>query len=154
MRESMLHTLSVPNTGMAVGIDVGDPDNIHPKDKQTIGKRLSLWARAEVYGEKIPFSGPLLTSHKTSDGEVTLSFDHTDGGLVAKDGELRGFAIAGADQKWVWAKARIVDNQVIVSSSDVKSPTAVRYAWANNPDCNLYNGAGLPASPFRTDDWK
>ncbi|MCX6930657.1 MAG: sialate O-acetylesterase [Verrucomicrobia bacterium] len=154
MRESMLHTLSVPNTGMAVGIDVGDPDNIHPKDKQTIGKRLSLWARAEVYGEKIPFSGPLLTSHRISDGEVTLSFDHTDGGLVAKDGELRGFAIAGADQKWVWAKARIVDNQVIVSSSDVKSPIAVRYAWANNPDCNLYNGAGLPTSPFRTDDWE
>jgi sialate O-acetylesterase len=154
MRESMLQSLSVPNTGMAVGIDVGEADNIHPKDKQTIGKRLSLWARAEVYGEKIPFSGPLLKSHRISDGEVTLTFDHTDGGLTAKAGEVKGFAIAGADQKWVWAKARIAGDQVIVSSPDVKTPVAVRYAWADNPDCNLYNGAGLPASPFRTDNWK
>jgi hypothetical protein len=154
MRESMLHSLSVPKTGMAVGIDVGEPDNIHPKDKQTIGKRLSLWARAEVYGEKIPFSGPVLSNHKIIANEVALTFEHADGGLVAKDGELEGFAIAGADQKWVWAKARIAANQIIVSSPDVKTPVAVRYAWANNPNCNLYNGAGLPASPFRTDDWK
>lgn len=153
MRESMLHSLSVPNSGMAVGIDVGDANNIHPKDKQTIGRRLALWARAEVYGENIPFSGPTLASSKISDGEVTLTFDHADGGLSAKSGELKGFVIAGADQKWVWAKARITGNQVIVSSPEVKMPVAVRYAWANNPDCNLYNGAGLPASPFRTDNW-
>ena len=154
IRESMLRSLAVPNTGMAIGIDVGEADNIHPKDKQTIGLRLARWARAEVYCEKITFSGPLLKRHKLGAGEVTLTFDHTEGGLVAKGGELKGFAVAGEDRKWVWAKARIEGNEVIVSSSEVKAPAAVRYAWANNPDCNLFNGAGLPASPFRSDDWK
>jgi sialate O-acetylesterase len=154
IRESMLRSLAVPNTGMAIGIDVGEADNIHPKDKQTIGTRLALWARAEVYGETIPFSGPLLKCHKLSADEVTLTFDHAEGGLVAKGGELKGFAVAGEDRKWVWAKARIEGNEVIVSSPEVKAPAAVRYAWANNPDCNLFNGAGLPASPFRSDDWK
>jgi sialate O-acetylesterase len=151
IRESMLRSLVVPHTGMAVAIDVGEPDNIHPRDKQTIGKRLSLWARAEVYGEKIPFSGPVLKRHKIAGSEVTLSFEHTEGGLVAKDSQLTGFTIADSDNKWFWAEARIVGNQVIVSSPDVKSPMAVRYAWANNPACSLYNGAGLPAAPFRTD---
>jgi len=152
-RESMLHTLSVPNTGMAVTIDVGEAANIHPKNKQAVGHRLALWALATVYGEKIPYSGPLPAGQKINGSEILLSFTHTDGGLAAKEGELKGFAIAGADHKWVWAKARIVGDQVAISSPEVKSPVAVRYAWADNPDCNLYNGAGLPASPFRTDDW-
>ncbi|MGN6641598.1 MAG: sialate O-acetylesterase [Verrucomicrobiota bacterium] len=152
-REAMLKALALPNTGMAITIDVGEAAAIHPRDKQTVGKRLALWARSQVYGEKIPFSGPLPAGHKIKGDEVTLSFTHTDGGLVAKGGELKGFAIAGSDQKWVWAKARIEGDKVIVSSPDVKSPVAVRYGWAENPDCNLYNGAGLPASPFRTDDW-
>jgi hypothetical protein len=150
MRESMLHTLAVTNTGMAIAIDVGEAANIHPKNKQAVGHRLALWALATVYGEKIPYSGPLPAGQKIKGNEITLSFMHTDSGLLAKEGELKGFAIAGADQKWVWAKARIEGDQVIVSSVEVKSPVAVRYAWADNPDGNLYNGAGLPASPFRT----
>lgn len=152
-REAMLHSLAIPNTGMAVTIDVGEAANIHPKDKQTVGKRLALWARAQVYGEKIPFFGPQVSGHKIDHGEVTISFTHLDGGLVAKEGELVGFSIAGADHKWVWAKARIAGDHVVVSSPEVPVPAAVRYAWADNPACNLYNGAGLPASPFRTDDW-
>jgi hypothetical protein len=153
VREGMLRTLAVPHTGMAITIDVGDAANIHPKDKQTVGKRLARWARATVYGEKIPSSGPLPAGHKINGAEIAISFTHADHGLAAKDGELKGFAIAGADQKWVVAKARIAGDTVIVSSLEVPAPTAVRYAWADNPDCNLTNGAGLPASPFRTDDW-
>jgi sialate O-acetylesterase len=153
VREGMLRTLAVPHTGMAITIDVGDAANIHPKDKQTVGKRLARWARATVYGEKIPSSGPLPAGHKINGAEIVISFTHADHGLAAKDGELKGFAIAGADQKWVVAKARIAGDTVIVSSPEVPAPTAVRYAWADNPDCNLTNGAGLPASPFRTDDW-
>ena len=153
VREGMLKSLAVTNTGMGVAIDIGMADNIHPINKQEVGRRLALWARANVYGEKIPFSGPLPAGHKISGGEINLSFTHADGGLVAKDGELSGFVIAGADKKWHWARARIEGKQVIVSSPEVKSPVAVRYAWADNPNCNLYNGAGLPASPFRTDAW-
>ena len=153
VREAMLRSLSLPNTSMAIVIDAGEAANIHPKDKQTVGTRLSLWARAKVYGERIPYSGPLPAGHKIRNDEVTLSFSNTDNGLAAKGGELKGFAIAGSDRKWVWAKARIDGDKVIVSSPEVKSPAAVRYAWADNPDCNLTNGAGLPASPFRTDDW-
>jgi sialate O-acetylesterase len=95
----------------------------------------------------------LPAGHKISGGEIILSFTHTDGGLTAKDGELQGFVIAGPDKKWHWATARIEGKTVVVSSPEVQSPVAVRYAWADNPKCNLYNGAGLPASPFRTDNW-
>jgi sialate O-acetylesterase len=154
MRESMLRCLStVPNSGMAVTIDLGDPSQIHPKNKVPVGQRLALWARASVYGEKIPFSGPLPAGMKINGNEVTLSFTHTDGGLVARGGDLKGFAIAGADQKWFPAEARISGGQIVVSSPEVKSPVAARYAWADNPDCNLFNSAGLPGSPFRTDTW-
>jgi sialate O-acetylesterase len=146
----MLKSLAVTNTGMAVAIDIGMADNIHPINKQEVGRRLALWARANVYGEKIPFSGPVLADHKISGSEMILSFKHTDGGLTAKGGELQGFVIAGADKQWHWATARIAGDSVVVSSPEVKSPVAVRYAWADNPKCNLYNGAGLPASPFRT----
>ncbi len=158
VREAMLKSLKVPNTGMAVTIDIGDPKNIHPTNKQDVGKRLALWAQASVYGQKgVAASGPLPDGHKIRGGEVTLSFKHTDGGLVVPPGgssELKGFVIAGEDKQWKPAQARIAGDKIIVSHPDVKKPVAVRYAWQDNPDCNLYNGAGLPASPFRTDDWK
>ena len=153
VREGMLETLAVKNTGMAITVDVGEANNIHPKNKQAVGHRLALWALAQVYGHDIPYSGPLPEGQKIKGEEIILSFKHTDGGLVAKDGALKGFALAGAEHRWVCANARIEGNKVIVSSHDIKSPKAVRYAWAANPDCNLFNGAGLPASPFRTDDW-
>jgi hypothetical protein len=153
IRECMLQSLSVKNTGMAITVDVGDPKNIHPKNKQAVGHRLSLWARAKVYGEKIPYSGPLPAGQKIKGDKIILSFKHTDGGLLAKGGELKGFMIAGADRKWVPATARIEGDQVVVASDEVKSPVAVRYGWAANPDCNLFNGAGLPATSFRTDKW-
>lgn len=155
MREAMLKTLKVKNTGMAIAIDIGEPKDIHPKNKQEVGRRLGLWALGTVYGKKVAsISGPLPAGHKVKGSEVVLEFSHADGGLVAKDGELKGFVIAGEDKQWKPAQAKIDGGKVIVSSAEVKQPVAVRYAWENNPECNLTNGAGLPASPFRTDDWK
>lgn len=155
LREAQTRTLTVANTGMAVIIDKGDANDIHPKDKQAVGHRLALIARARTYGEQIPYSGPMYRSCEVSGDKLILSFDHTDGGLKSTDGKaLQGFAIAGRDHKFHWAKAEIQGDKVIVSSPEVPYPVAVRYAWANNPACNLGNGAGLPASPFRTDDWK
>ena len=154
VREGMLQDLSLPKTGMAVTLDCGEANNIHPKNKQEVGRRLALWALGDVYGlNGIATCGPLPAGHEIRGSEVVLSFKHIEGGLVAKDGALKGFAIAGADKKWVRAAAKIEGNRVIVSSPEVKAPAAVRYAWADNPDFNLYNGAGLPASPFRTDAW-
>ena len=154
VREAMLKTLELPKTGMAITIDIGDEKDIHPKNKQDVGRRLAAWALGTVYGQKVATSGPLPAGHQVRGSEVVLSFKHTDGGLIAKGGELKGFVIAGADQQWKPAQARIEGDQVIVTSTDVKQPTAVRYAWENWPTCNLYNGAGLPASPFRTDTGK
>jgi sialate O-acetylesterase len=152
MRESMMKSLAVKNTGMAITIDVGEAGNIHPKDKQAVGKRLSMWAMAKVYGQQGASSGPLPKGHKIDGDKVTVTFTHTDGGLVAKEGDLKGFALAGADKKWHWASAKIEGEAVVVSCPEVKQPVSVRYAWGDNPDCNLFNGAGLPASPFRTDE--
>ncbi len=155
VQEEMLKTLSVPNTGMAVTIDIGDAGNIHPKNKQDVGKRLAVWALGTTYGKQIVYCGPLYKSMNKRDNGIVIRFDHVGGGLVAKDSDtLKGFAIAGEDKKFVWAKARIRKDRVVVSSPEVESPVAVRYAWAANPNCNLYNDAGLPASPFRTDDWE
>lgn len=155
VREAMLKTLRLPNTGMAITIDIGEPANIHPKNKQEAGRRMALWALGTVYGQKVvATSGPLPAASQVKDSEVEVSFTHTDGGLVAKSGVLKGFSIAGADKRWVPANARIAGSTVVVSSSEVNKPVAVRYAWENNPECNLYNGAGLPASPFRTDEWE
>jgi sialate O-acetylesterase len=155
LREAQLKTLSLPKTGMAVAIDIGDPIDIHPKNKQEVGRRLALIALANTYNQKVSYSGPLYQSSKVEGNKITLSFTHTDGGLKTKGGSaLSGFAIAGADKKFHWANATITGNQVIVSSDDVTSPVAVRYSWANNPNGNLYNAADLPASPFRTDDWQ
>jgi sialate O-acetylesterase len=152
VREAMLKTLRLPKTGMGINIDIGEEKNIHPKNKQEAARRLALWALGTVYGKKVPAtSGPLPAGHEIRGQQVILSFSQTDGGLVAKDGELKGFTVAGEDGKFVKATAKIEQDNVIVSSPEVPKPTAARYDWANWPDGNLYNGAGLPASPFRTD---
>lgn len=154
VREAMLKTLSVKNTGMATTMDVGEPKNIHPKRKQEVGHRLALWALGTVYGKPVDsISGPLPSGSEVRGSEMVVTFKHADKGLHAKDGDLRGFEVAGADKQWKPASAKIEGDKIIVSSPEVLPPVAVRYAWANNPECNLFNGAGLPASPFRTDDW-
>ena len=152
VREGMFQTLRLPKTGMAVTIDIGEAKDIHPKNKQEVGRRLAQWALADVYGQKVAASGPRFTSSEVKGSEVVVSFSHTDGGLVFK-GEPQGFVIAGADQQWHEATAKIEGSQVILSSPQVTQPTAARYAWSEMPPCTLWNAAGLPASPFRTDAW-
>jgi sialate O-acetylesterase len=155
LREAQTMTLRTPNTGMAVITDIGDANDIHPKNKQDVGRRLALWALAKTYGKDIVHSGPLYRSMEKKGNQITLCFDHVGSGLAAKDGRaLKGFAVAGPDKKFVWAEARVVGDKVVVSSPNVADPVAVRYAWADNPVCNLYNREGLPASSFRTDTWK
>ena len=155
LREAELMTVQhVPNTGLAVTIDVGDPLDLHPHRKKEVGERLALWALGTTYKQPIEYSGPQYESMKIQGNEVRLHFTHVGLGLEARgDGPLRGFAVAGADRRFHWADARIDGESVIVSSSDVPSPVAVRYAWGDSPRCNLFNKDGLPASPFRTDDW-
>jgi sialate O-acetylesterase len=154
LREAQSMALKLPATGQAVTIDVGEARDIHPTNKQDVGKRLSFWALSKTYGREMAYLGPTYKSQEIQGDKIVLSFDSNSGELVAKnDDPLKGFAIAGSDKKFVWAKARIVGQTVVVSSPEVASPVAVRYAWADNPECNLYNKAGLPASPFRTDDW-
>jgi sialate O-acetylesterase len=152
LREAQLKSLSVANTGMAVGIDLGEWNDIHPDNKKDVGERLWLIAQKLAYGKEVVFSGPLFQSATINGNKITLSFTHTGSGLVAKDSEeLREFAIAGADKKFVWAKATIEGDKIVVWNDEVANPLYVRYAWADNPDVNLYNKEGLPASPFRTD---
>jgi len=154
LREAQLQTLSLPNTGMAVTIDIGDPKNIHPKNKQDVGHRLALWALANTYGRKRFFSGPLFESMKVEGDKIRIRFRHIGSGLATPDGaELTGFIIAGADKHFFAANADVRGSSILVSSRHVPSPAAVRYGWADNPQGNLYNREGLPASPFRTDDW-
>lgn len=155
VRESMLKTLELPKTGMAITIDLGDAKDIHPKNKQEVGKRWSYWALGTVYGRQVPaISGPLPTHSTVNGSAITITFKHTDGGLKPiADAPLSGFEIAGADKQWKSAQAKIVGETVVVSSSEVSMPVAVRYAWKDWPAYSLANGAGLPASPFRTDDW-
>jgi sialate O-acetylesterase len=154
VREAQATVLSLPNTGMAVTIDIGDPVNIHPKDKQDVADRLTRIALANTYGRNIEFSGPMYDSMKVEGDAIRINLTHVDAGLVAKGGELKTFTIAGKDGKFVPATARIDHNTLVVSSPDVAEPAAVRYAWDNYPEgCNLYNGDGLPAPPFRTDKW-
>ncbi|HXI70613.1 MAG TPA: sialate O-acetylesterase [Verrucomicrobiae bacterium] len=139
------------NTAMAVTIDCGDANDIHPPRKQPVGARLALAARALAYGEKLEYSGPVFDSMKIEGANAILKFTHLDGGLVAKDGELKGFTMAGADKVFHPAQAKIVGEAVVVNAAEVPQPVAVRYGWANVPEGNLFNRAGLPASPFRTD---
>ncbi|KXK40471.1 MAG: hypothetical protein UZ16_OP3001000096 [Candidatus Hinthialibacteria bacterium OLB16] len=153
LREAQTMTLSLPNTGMAVIIDIGEAGDIHPRNKQDVGKRLGLQAEKIVYGREVAASGPMYESMQIEEGKIRIKFKHADNGLSAKDGDLKGFAIAGEDHKFVWANAVIEGDSVVVSAEGVAKPAAVRYAWDDNPVCNLYNGAGLPACPFRTDDW-
>jgi len=155
VREGMLQALKVPKTGMATTMDIGETADIHPKNKQDVGRRLAYWALGTVYGQKVAsISGPLPAGHTVKGGEIVCAFKHADGGLKAQGDALKGFVIAGADQKFVPASAKIVGDTVVVSHPDVKVPVAVRYAWAADPGCNLFNGAGLPASPFRTDTFE
>lgn len=154
LREAQLETLSVPNTGMAVTIDIGEWNDIHPLNKKDVGERLARSARKVAYGEDIVHSGPLFNAMDIEGEKIVLSFHHTGEGLVAEGDELHEFAIAGDDREFVRAKARIEGDQVVVWSNKIQNPVAVRYAWADNPDqANLYNSTGLPASPFRTDNW-
>jgi sialate O-acetylesterase len=161
-----LKALSLPNTGMATAIDIGVPDNIHPQDKEDVGKRLELAARHVAYHEKLVYSGPIYEAMKVKGGAIHLTFTHDGSGLIIgkapwvpegyaplPDDKLIGFTIAGADKKWVPADAKIVGDTVVVSSPQVVLPAAVRYAWANDAQGNLYNKEGQPASSFRTDDW-
>lgn len=155
-RGAQLKTLQLPRTAMAVAVDVGEWNDIHPLNKKDVGKRLAVAAQKIAYGEdSIVHSGPLYKSMKIKKGKIILSFTNTGSGLMAKGGgELRHFAICGADKRCVWANARIVGDKVIVWNDAIANPVAVRYAWADNPEgANLYNKEGLPASPFRTDDF-
>lgn len=154
LREAQMMALSEPNTGVAVSIDIGDRSDIHPQNKSELGRRMALIAEKLAYGKNLSYSGPVYDKMEIEGNKIRLFFKHVDGGLVAKNGPLKWFAIAGKDRKFIWAKAEIKNNTVVVSSSKVKNPVAVRYAWYKNPEgCNLYNKSGLPASPFRTDRW-
>jgi sialate O-acetylesterase len=166
MREAQAQALHRKTTGMAVTIDVGDPWNVHGKDKYDVGERLSLVARHLVYGEEIVWTGPTYDSMQVDGSRISIKFANTAGGLMIGSplwtvsgkippvaDHLNGFAIAGEDRKWYWGTAQIDHDGVIISSDQVPHPVAVRYGWANNPPCSLYNSAHLPAAPFRTDDW-
>ena len=153
LREAQFMTLRESQTGMAVIIDVGDGDDLHPRNKLDVGRRLAYWALAETYGHNTIPSGPLFDRFSIDDDKVRIRFKHAAGLKTSDGGPVKGFAIAGADRKFVWADARIEGDTVVVSSPRVPKPVAVRYGWADNPLVNLYNKADLPASPFRTDDW-
>ncbi len=167
IRDLQRQCLAISHTGMAVTIDIGDANDIHPKNKKDVGERLALWALQSEYGlEKLEVSGPLFQETSIEDGKIRVHFTHANGGLITgkkqgtqpvsrtPENNPKGFAIAGDDRKWCWADAVIDGETVLLSSAQVPHPKAVRYAYASNPeDANLYNKAGLPASPFRTDDW-
>jgi sialate O-acetylesterase len=157
LREAQTKTLELTNTGMAIAIDIGEANDIHPKNKQDVGKRLALNALKIGYGKDIVHSGPLFSSVEFKNGKAYITFRETGTGLTVKDkyGYLKGFTIAGSDKKFHWAKSDIVDDKtIVVYSEKVKHPMSVRYGWADNPDdVNLYNKEGLPANPFRTDNW-
>jgi sialate O-acetylesterase len=153
LRETQTKTLAVPQTGMAVTIDIGDPKDIHPRNKQEVGRRLALLAKAQVYDIPGDWSGPVFASAQSEGAALRVRFTHADGGLIADRKPLQSFELAGADRKFFPATARIDRETVVVSAPGVPEPVAVRYAWSNSPDANLFNGAGLPAVPFRSDSW-
>jgi len=154
LREAQALTArNVPNAGLAVTIDTGDPDSIHPKDKRVVGERLALCALATHNCKHVNFQGPTFTFAEPIPGAIKLHFDHADGGLVVKGDKLEEFSVAGADHQWHWADAKLDGDTIIVSSPMVPDPKAARYAWQSNPAATLFNGAGFPATPFRTDDW-
>ena len=154
LREAQQMSLVLPQTGLAVSIDVGEVDDVHPRNKTEIGNRLAAWALGTTYGKNSVYSGPLFESVTFHGDTATATFNHTGGGLVVRNGDqLEGFALAGSDREFHWAQARIVGNTVEVRSNKISKPIALRYAWADNPKCNLYNEEGFPAAPFRTDQW-
>lgn len=153
LREAQLMSLSVANTGMVVTSDIGDVNDVHPKNKQEVGRRLALWALAKTYGHELVYSGPLYKSMQVEGDKIRIFFDYTGGGLMVKGPKLTHFTIAGSNQKFVDAEAVIDGNTVVVSSKKVKQPVAVRFGWSNTAEPNLFNKEGLPASIFRTDDW-
>jgi sialate O-acetylesterase len=154
LREAqLLATRALPSVGLAVITDVGDKDDIHPAKKEPVGARLALLARSIAYGERLVANGPQYKRMKIKNGVVTLEFDHVGGGLEARGGSLRGFTICGSDRKFVPAIAEIEGRKVVVHTPLVPDPVAVRYGWADYPIVNLFNREGLPASPFRTDDF-
>jgi sialate O-acetylesterase len=157
LREAQNAALSLPKVGMAVIIDLGDADDIHPRNKKDVGYRLSLPAGKLVYGDNLVYSGPMYKSMSIEGNQAILTFEHTGSGLITRNnkyGYVMGFQIAGEDKKFYWAKGKIDKDRLILYSDEVKNPAAVRYAWSDNPeDANLYNKEGLPASPFRTDSW-
>lgn len=152
--EAQLKTLALPGTGMVVTTDIGNVKDIHPQNKQEVGRRLGLWALGTVYEREIVHSGPLYDSYRIEDNKIRIQFKHVDGGLVARDGELTHFTIAGEDEEFVPARAAIDGETIVVSSDQVPTPVAVRFAWRDDAEPNLFNEAGLPASPFRTDHWQ
>ena len=154
LREAQALTArDVPNCGLAVTIDTGDATDIHPKDKKPVGERLAFCALAGQYGKHVTAVGPTFESMETLPGALKLHFKNTDGGLVVKGSRLGEFAVAGDDHLWFWAEARIDGNEILLTSTKVSNPKAVRYAWQSNPVATLFNGVGLPAAPFRTDNW-
>jgi sialate O-acetylesterase len=154
LREAQAMTLKIPNTGMAVTIDIGEENDIHPKNKKDVGNRLYLAAKHIAYKDKgVVYVGPTYKSMKIEDSTISLSFTEVGTGLMSKGEQLIGFAVAGKDKKFYWAEAEIKGNKVVLKCKEVSKPVAVRYAWSINPPCNLFNKEGLPAVPFRTDDW-
>ncbi len=156
LREAQSKTLRLPGTGMSVTTDIGNPKDVHPKNKQEVGRRLAAIALNDVYGIKQTCNGPQYDSVSFSNGRAVLFFKSVGNGLIAKDknGYLRGFEIAGPNGKFYYAQAFIQARQIVVSADSVSNPTAVRYGWSDSPDdINLYNADGFPASPFRTDNW-
>lgn len=154
LREAQLNTLRLANTGMAVTIDIGEAYDIHPKNKQEVGKRLALQALSNTYNMRMIASGPIYDSYTIGNGKIRIKFKQEKSELKTTDNQrLKGFSIAGVDHIFHWAEAYIVDEEVVVFCPEVRFPVAVRYAWADNPVCNLTNNSGIPASPFRTDDW-
>lgn len=157
LREAQSQTLQIPNTGMSVTTDIGNPNDIHPTNKQEVGKRLSAIALQNIYNKKIVSSGPAFKSLEIKENQITITFDNIGSGLMTTDkyGYIKGFEIAGADKIFYYAKAYINDNKVIVYNENVSNPVAIHYGWADDAgDCNLYNKEEFPASPFRTDDWE
>jgi sialate O-acetylesterase len=153
LREAQTRALELPHTGMAVAIEIGEAKDIHPKNKQEVGRRLALNALATVYFKEIDYSGPIISAAQGEEGKIRVTFRFADGLKTTDGGKPKGFALAGDDKKFRWANAEIEGDHVVLSSPEVPNPVAARYAWQDNPETNLVNGAGLPASPFRTDDW-
>jgi sialate O-acetylesterase len=153
VREAQLMTNEMKNTGMAVAIDLGESNNIHPSNKKDVGCRLALWALAKDYGNDVSYSGPLYAGYSIENDRIRIYFKYSKNGFILKDGEPKGFAIAANDRKFIWADAEIDGETVLVYSDKIKNPVAVRYGWAMDPEISLYGKNNLPASPFRTDDW-